>query len=331
MTPETSLQSIAIFSELTEDEFPVVRSMMKQKEYRKGETLFHQNDEGTKLYIVDRGRIAIEVQLPDGKKLEISEIQSGNFFGEMSIFENAPRSATCTTKESSILFSLHKSDFFQLMETHPRIAAKMMYRMLNITASRLKNTDNFLSDMVQWGETARRRAVTDDFTGLYNRRFLEGALEEQFSRAKMEKLNLSVAMVDLDHFGELNKEYGEDIGDKILMSAVEVFRSVCGPGDILVRYGGDEFTFIMPGRNGDSSKAICDTICMKMERLDLLSGFQGPMKNITSSIGIAVYPDHGEIEKVIMDKADAALYQAKEEGRNRAVLFSREKEKRVQG
>ena len=323
MTAKTSLQSIDIFSELTGDEFSIVRSKMKQKEYRKGETLFHQNDEGTKLYIVEQGRIAIEVQLSDGKKLEISEIQSGNFFGEMSIFEDAPRSATCTTKETSILYSLHKSDFFRLMETHPRIAAKMMYRMLNITASRLKNTDNFLSDMVQWGETARRRAVTDDFTGLYNRRFLEGALEEQFSRAKMEKQQLSIAMVDLDHFGELNNECGEQIGDKILLSAVEVFRSVCDPADILVRYGGDEFTFIMPGKNGNSSKAICDTICAKLGSLDLLRGFQGPMKTITSSIGIAVYPDHGTTEKAIMEKADAALYQAKEKGRNRAVLFSR--------
>ena len=125
----------------------------------------------------NRGRIAIEVQLSDGKKLEISEIQSGNFFGEMSIFEDAPRSATCTTKETELSSTASINPIsFKLMETHPRIAAKMMYRMLNITASRLKNTDNFLSDMVQWGETARRRAVTDDFTGLYNRRFLRRCL-----------------------------------------------------------------------------------------------------------------------------------------------------------
>ena len=322
MPDESSLKRIEIFSELTGREFAVVRSILKQKEYRQGEIIFHQNDAGNELYIVDRGRIAIEVQLPDGQKLEISEIESGNFFGEMSIFEDAPRSATCTTKEDSSLFSLDKTDFFNCMEKHPRIAAKMMYRMLNITASRLKNTDNFLSDMVQWGETARRRSVTDDFTGLYNRRFLDDALEEQLSRAKMDKNPVAVAMVDLDHFGTLNKEYGEQTGDKIIHSAVEVFRSVCNSKDILIRYGGDEFTFIMPGRSGVNSKYVCDTICTQLTKLDLLSQRNGSMKKITSSIGIAVYPDHGKTEKTILDKADAALYRAKEEGRNRAVLAS---------
>ena len=89
----------------------------------------------------------------------------------------------------------------------------------------------------------------------------------------MEKKQLSIAMVDLDHFAELNNEYGEQIGDKIILSAVEVFRSVCDPSDILVRYGGDEFTFIMPGKNGNSSKAICDTICTKLGSLDLAEQF----------------------------------------------------------
>lgn len=319
-----ALQSIEIFSELSGDELSVVRSVMREKRYKAGEILFHQHDEGSEMYIVEEGSIAIEVQLPDGKKLEISVIESGNFFGEMSIFEDAPRSATCTTKEPSTLLHLHKDDFFGLIQSHPGIAGKVMYRMLNITASRLKNTDNFLSDMVQWGETARRRALTDEFTGLYNRRFLEDALEEHFSKAKMEKRHLSIAMVDLDHFGALNKEYGEQTGDKVILSAVEVFRSVCSEKDILIRYGGDEFTFIMPGRNCTSAKSICDTICKKLCSLDILEDLNGSIRKITSSIGIAEYPKHGNSQKTLMDKADAALYKAKEEGRNRAELASKD-------
>jgi diguanylate cyclase (GGDEF)-like protein len=314
------VQSIEIFSDLSEEEFDIVRSVMKDHEYKEGEVLFFQNDDGNELFIVEKGCIAIEVHLPDGKKLEISEIHAGNFLGEMSIFENAPRSATCTAKEPSYLLSLHKDDFFGLMQVHPSVAAKMMYRMLNITASRLKNTDNFLSDMVQWGETARRRAVIDEFTGLYNRRFLESALAEQFSKVKREKGELSLAMVDLDNFGSLNKAYGEEVGDDVILAAVKVFRSVCDETDILVRYGGDEFTFILPGRHSRNAKHICDTICAELRALTVLEGMDGEIKQVTSSIGIATFPEHGNTSKALMEKADSAVYTAKEQGRDQAVV-----------
>ena len=112
----------------------------------------------------------------------------------MSIFDNSPRSATCRTKEKSSLLSLKGPDFFALMETHPEIAVKTMYRMLNITTERLKNTGNFLSDMVQWGAEARKRAVTDDFTGLFNRRFFDSTIEDKFTEASLNRKPLSVAM-----------------------------------------------------------------------------------------------------------------------------------------
>lgn len=317
-----TLQSIEIFSDLRQEDFDVLRSIIRERNCKKGELIFNQNDPGKELFIVESGCIAIEVELPDGKKLELSEIESGNFFGEMSIFEDAPRSATCRTKKLTTLYSLHQDDFFRLMRKHPEIAAKIMYRMLNITASRLKNTDKFLSDMVQWGEVARKRAVTDEFTGLYNRRFLEDALEEQFSKAKMENYSLAIAMVDLDHFGELNKEYGEKKGDEVILEAVRIFRSVCEKTDILIRYGGDEFTFIMPRRNNNNAKEICDTICAELNRSRVLEGLSGKIRQITSSIGVGVFPENGISPKEIMEKADSALYTAKERGRNRAVLAS---------
>lgn len=320
MSSKSYVQSIEIFTDLSEEEFSTVYSIMEGREYREGDVLFYQNDDGNELFIVETGRIAIEVQLPDGKKLEISEIPAGSFLGEMSIFEDAPRSATCTAKETSYLLHLHKDRFFSLMQTHPAIAAKMMYRMLNITTSRLKNTDKFLSDMVQWGEVARRRAVIDEFTGLYNRRYLENVLEEQFSKAKMEKSSLSLAMVDLDHFGSLNKEYGEKVGDDVILAAVDVFRSVSEESDMLVRYGGDEFTFIMPGRDSSSAKQMCDKVCAGLRDLTVLEGLDGSIKKITSSIGIATYPEHGNTSKAVMESADSAVYVAKEQGRNQAVV-----------
>ena len=78
--------------------------------------------------------------------------------------------------EKSTLYSLSKDAFSEVIVQHPRIALKLMYRMLNITTQRLRGTSEFVSEMVQWGEGARRRAVTDELTGVYNRRFLEDSL-----------------------------------------------------------------------------------------------------------------------------------------------------------
>ena len=317
---EDFLRSIDIFSELKDEELSILGRVMGEEIFDTGEVLFREQENGDELFLVAQGKISISVNLPDGGELEISEIGKGNFFGEMAIFEQAPRSATCTAKERSRLVSLRRDHFYELIRSHPRIATEIMYKMLNITTERLRNTNNFLSDMVQWGEKARQRAVTDEFTGLYNRRFLEDALEEKFSRARVRNEQLALAMVDLDYFGKLNNEYGEEVGDTVILTAVSVFRAVFGEEDILVRYGGDEFTVIMPGSGSEEAYAKCGTVCAQLRNSDLLEGSNGRIRQVTSSIGVAVFPDHAKSVKKLMDKADSALYKAKELGRNRAQL-----------
>ena len=103
--------------------------------------------------------------------MEVSRISEGSFFGEMSIIELDNRSATCRAVEECNLLTLDVSSFLTLVDTEPNIAIKVMQRMLNTAANRLKKTGTFLSDMVRWGEDARIRAITDEFTKIYNRRF----------------------------------------------------------------------------------------------------------------------------------------------------------------
>ncbi len=314
------LRTITIFSDLTDEEIAIFLQWLGSRTIEKGEVLFHEGDPGDELFLVTSGKVAISVKLQDGQDLEISEISAGNFFGEMSIFDNSPRSATCYTKEESELLGLRAEDFFTLMTTHPSITTKIMYRMLRIIVERLQNTGKFLSDMVQFGEEARKRAVTDTFTGLFNRRFFDDALEEQFSRAKMGRSSLALVMVDLDHFGKLNDEYGEKVGDDVILEAVKVFKTVFSEKDILVRYGGDEFTFILPNRSSDTAWDLCDKVCRDLRSLTILENRDGTIRKVTSSIGIAAYPDHAMTKKQLLEKADGALYQAKEQGRDRAVV-----------
>ncbi|MCK5198907.1 MAG: diguanylate cyclase, partial [Spirochaetales bacterium] len=258
--------------------------------------------------------------------LEIAEITAGNFFGEMSIFDSAVRSATCTPKCDTAVLSLKADDFYKFIKNNPIAGSNIMHRMLKITTQRLNNTGAFLSDMVTWGEKARARAITDDFTGLYNRRFLDEVIEDRFSEAKSEGHSLSVIMIDLDNFGTLNNEYGQEMGDKVILAVVPVFKKMFRKEDILARYGGDEFTFLLPGITGEEALSSCSKLVREVRKINLLKNLGGSLKYVTTSIGIACFPDHADSVSILRERADLALYKAKEAGRNRAVLWTNEKE-----
>lgn len=170
------LSTVGVFSLLAPEEVERVAEHLSAVELVEGQVLFYEGDQGNDLYILADGAAGVSIRLPDGGTREIARFSAGDFFGEMSIFDDAPRSASCHALAKSTLYSLSRSAFTDVIAQHPEIALKLMYRMLNITTQRLRGTSEFVSEMVQWGESARRRAVTDELTGVYNRRFLEDSL-----------------------------------------------------------------------------------------------------------------------------------------------------------
>lgn len=302
---------------LKPEELERVKVTLQEQNVPAGQKLFSQGDEGSELYIVGRGTIGSSITLEDGSEREIAVFHSGDFFGEMSIFESAPRSATCYAKEDSIVLKLPAVTFFSFIKKHSEIAIKIMYRMLNITTQRLENTGRFLSDMVTWGEAARKRAVTDAFTGVYNRRFLEDVIQDHFRTAVREGTSLSLIMVDLDRFREINEEYGNEMGDRAILEAVEVFRRRLRETDIIARYGGDEFTILLPQTALAEAKGIAWTICREVASLTFLEDAGGvSIKRITTSQGVASYPECISDLPGLRAAADEALYRAKEAGKN---------------
>lgn len=313
------LSAIEIFSLLRPEEIDSIASVFSIHEINEGEVLFREGDEGNELFIVKSGAVASSIRLPDGSERQIAQFNAGNFFGEMSIFEKAPRSATCRSLEKSTLLGLQEKDFFRMIEENPDIATKIMYRMLNITAQRLRDTGEFLSDMVHWGEAARRRAITDELTGAYNRRFLDDALVSQIDLARNTGKPLALVMVDLDYFREINENYGHEAGDRCIIEVVRVFNRHLRDSDILARFGGDEFTVLMPDTAHDKALETVERARRELEGNDLLARYQGPVKKVTMSIGVASFPAHADDVKKLKELADQALYRAKEGGRNRVV------------
>jgi diguanylate cyclase (GGDEF)-like protein len=313
------LSKVGVFSLLTTEEIASVARHLSTVSLAAGQTLFREGDAGNELYILAHGAAAVSIRLPDGGDHEIARFRPGDFFGDMSIFDNAPRSASCTAVETSELYSLSKDAFSNVIEQHPTIALKIMYRMLNITTQRLRGTSEFVSEMVQWGEGARKRAVTDELTGVYNRRFLEDSLGTYVAESREKNEPLSLVMVDLDHFREINEAYGHAKGDEMIKAAARVFRSSLRETDVVARYGGDEFVILMPRTDPVRGTQILDGVRAEVERLDTLKGLKGSVTTVTTSMGVAGVPAHASDLSALRAAADAALYQAKEGGRNRVV------------
>ena len=313
------LAKVGVFSLLSAQEIDQVAEHLATVNLAAGQTLFHEGDQGNDLYIIADGAAAVSIKLPDGGDKEIARFAPGDFFGEMSIFDNAPRSASCRALKKSVLYSLSKDAFTDIITDHPGLALKLMYRMLKVTTQRLRGTSEFVSEMVLWGEGARKRAVTDELTGVYNRRFLEDSLGNYVAEAQEKGEPLSLVMVDLDHFRQINELYGHPKGDATVRSAAQLFRSLLRETDVIARYGGDEFVIIMPRTEASHATELMSRVCAEMARLEILKDMKGAITTVTSSMGVAGFPLHAADLSGLRAAADAALYRAKEEGRNRAV------------
>ncbi len=161
------------------------------------------------------------------------------------------------------------------------------------------------------------RASTDFLTGAYNRRtFLDRAVHE-ISRSKRYGEQLSLAILDLDHFKTINDTYGHSAGDAVLQRVTEMSNSILRASDVFARIGGEEFAVLMPSTPPDAA-------CATMERLrrDLAASsthWDGLSIQASVSIGLATYLPQDDTIEPIMQRADAALYIAKKNGRNRVV------------
>ncbi len=167
-------------------------------------------------------------------------------------------------------------------------------------------------------ESLRQQAIRDPLTNLYNRRYLMETAAQEISRASRRNQRLGLLMMDLDHFKQVNDQYGHDIGDLILKEFSSLVKLIVRDEDIPCRYGGEEFTLILPETDHKGVVKVAEKIRTKIRDHDFYFGSRS-YAPITVSIGGAVFPENGKTIDALLKNADDALYRAKEAGRDRVV------------
>jgi diguanylate cyclase (GGDEF)-like protein len=164
------------------------------------------------------------------------------------------------------------------------------------------------------------QANFDALTGLYNRRFMQDYAQKQFAIARRDKRPVGLLLLDLDHFKHLNDTYGHAIGDCVLRHFAKTVSESIRESNLFARYGGEEFVFVLSGASAESCALVAERIRTAVTAMVVPSDTETPLPQVTVSIGVAAFPEHGEALEDVIQAADKALYESKRGGRNRVTV-----------
>ena len=165
------------------------------------------------------------------------------------------------------------------------------------------------------------QAIRDSLTGVFNRRFLAEALEREIAKANREDMPISIVMMDVDHFKSFNDTYGHKCGDAVLRDLAGFLTKNSRHGDIVCRYGGEEFVILMP--EASFQNAFERAQSWQQAYASKTIEYEDKALKVTFSAGVASYPQHGPNGEAILHAADHALYESKSNGRNRVTAFQK--------
>jgi diguanylate cyclase (GGDEF)-like protein len=171
-------------------------------------------------------------------------------------------------------------------------------------------------------DTMKQQANIDVLTGLYNRRFLEDYARKLFAMARRRAQPVGLIMMDLDHFKNFNDVYGHEIGDRILRHFAKTVTASMRETNLAARYGGEEFVVLLPDTSAKSCALVAERIRKAVMVMVVPSNTDRPLPPVSVSMGIAVFPEHGQTLDEVIQASDKALYESKRGGRNRVTVYA---------
>ena len=295
---------------------------VKERICQPGEIILREHEPGDDFYVIRSGQTVVikgEFQNPT----ILGFRSTGEAIGEMALLENLPRSATVIALDVVCLLTFSREAFYQFLRENPSFSLNLM----NILSGRIRKSEEERmrgyareKEQVVVVETLSKQATHDPLTGLFNRRYLDQILYGEIAHALQSGSMVGILMVDVDHFKRINDRYGHKAGDLMLQALGELMKNSVRLADIVCRYGGEEFVIVMPGASEATVSKCAEEVRSKFQGLHVAS--ENQEIRATVSLGVAIYPLHGSNVDEVFVNADRALYRAKQQGRNRVVIYS---------
>ncbi|MDZ7344194.1 MAG: sensor domain-containing diguanylate cyclase [candidate division KSB1 bacterium] len=176
-------------------------------------------------------------------------------------------------------------------------------------------------DTIALYQHTRELSITDELTGVFNRRYFNQRYEREIQRAQRYGRALSLIMLDIDHFKIFNDTHGHLAGDAVLKQVAKILEQSIRRADILARYGGEEFVVVLPEINKEQGRKVAEKLRRAIERNDFPNAGTQPLGRITISLGVASFPEDARDAEELVDRADQGLYLAKARGRNQVGVY----------
>lgn len=274
-----------------------------------GEVLLAPEQNNEHVFVLLSGALTIHFGAADSPV--IREVAPGGSVGEMSVIDGTRPSAYVVAKMPSRVLGIHR-DLIQALVAQTQSVAGNLLKLL--TRWMKENTHRIVSDRLQIEELTDHVHV-DALTRLYNRRWLDNALERLLAQAIKAQQGLGVLLIDVDYFKQYNDTHGHPGGDQALVALSNVLKTTLRPYDFATRYGGEEFLVLLPHTTEEEAIATAQRLWDAVRGVAIVSPTGTALPGITVSIGVAVSDVHSTVHSLVA-AADEKLYLAKNSGRN---------------
>jgi diguanylate cyclase (GGDEF)-like protein len=272
-------------------------------EVEPGEILLSPFSRNEHLYLILQGQM--KVYLGSLENQPLRTLGPGECVGEISLLDHGYPTAYVVATEPCSLLRIDRPSLFALLDRSPELTRNL----LELMCDRVRQGNRVILDTEQ-------NANVDTLTGCFNRRWLEHIYQRESTRCAFNEQPLCMLMLDVDHFKSYNDRHGHLAGDYALSLVAHTLRTQLRPKDSMARYGGEEFVILLPEMGDDEARSIGERLRQSMEQIGSFYSPVGVLPGVTVSIGLAQMHPQDTLETLIA-RADSALYEAKQLGRNR--------------
>ena len=305
----TLLEGLQLFRDVHADDVQTWLQQCDRYDIEEGDVLLSPDEKNEYVYIVLSGSLRVHVGAIDAPVL--ATITPGECVGEMSIIEDRDPSAYVTAAEATHLLVIHRRILWEMVNASHEFSKNLLV----VLSERVRSHNQVIADSVGELRKIERHANTDALTGLSNRHAMNEKFGRELNRCVKNDNPIALVMIDVDHFKQFNDRFGHVAGDRALSAVASILKLQFRPRDLLVRYGGDEFAVLLPDVDLELATTIANRVRSAVSGDTEASDDSLIQIPIKISMGVASLQPGSGLPELIRD-ADAALYRAKEAGRN---------------